>query len=226
MTYLLVTKTDDISSNTIDLISKLWEREVGLEEIYKNPDFHIIDPKEENSIGIDEIKNLQEEMKFKPYQERVQIAAILQSKKLTHQAQNAFLKTLEESPDTSVYILICRNEKDLLPTIVSRSKKLYSKEKKDEDISYEKTCFEDKNLIECFNTFEDISKDKFATLMYLDTYLNTLQKELKDGIKDGTDVRVITRKISLVNKTRYQVEANGNRRLLLENLYLQIRYTI
>jgi DNA polymerase III delta prime subunit len=164
-------------------------------------------------------------MQFKPFQERVQIAMILDAKKLTTQAQNAFLKTLEDSSDTTIYILVAGNEKELLPTIVSRSKKVYSKSVKEKGNKKleEEVCFGNDDLIYCFSVFEKIAKDKTKTLEYLDTYLNTLQEELRNGIKEGISIEDITEKISLVNITKGQVNANGNRRLLLENLYLQIR---
>jgi DNA polymerase-3 subunit delta' len=185
----------------------------------------MIDGREKNSIGIEEIKELQEEMRYKPFQEKVQIALILDAKKLTTQAQNAFLKTLEDSSDTTIYLLQVRNEKNLLPTIISRSKKIYSKakEEKRKENSKIEMCFTSDDLIYCFSVFENIAKDKIVTLEYLDTYLNSLQEELRNGIKKGIDIDDITEKISLVNITKGQVNANGNRRLLLENLYLQIQ---
>lgn len=226
MTYLAITQNFDIDSdNTRKLISKLWGRKIDIKGINNNPDFHMIDAREENSIGIEEIKNLQSEMRYKPFQEKVQIALIWDAKKLTIQAQNAFLKTLEDSPDTTAYILTVANEKNLLPTIVSRSKKIYfkTKRKKKESKLTTDICFENSDLIFCFSTFEKIAKDKIETLEYLDTYLNTLQEQLRNGIKKGIDIEDITQKISLVTTTKARVNANGNRRLLLENLYLQIQ---
>jgi transcriptional regulator len=84
-------------------------------------------------------------------------------------------------------------------------------------------CFDNEDLIYCFSVFEKVAKDKIETLRYLGRYLNSLQNQLRDGIKKGIDIDDVTKKISLVNTTKEQVKANGNRRLLLENLYLQIQ---
>ncbi|MDD2269995.1 MAG: hypothetical protein PHG60_00165 [Candidatus Dojkabacteria bacterium] len=226
MTYLVITQQNDITDDrTKELISSLWSKEINPKTILNNPDFHIIDGRLENSIGIEEVKLLQEDMQYKPFQEKVQVAVILDAKKLTIQAQNAFLKTLEESSDSTVYILLVGNEKDLLPTIVSRSKKLYSKTKmvrKSSD-SGDEMCFENNDLIYCFSLFEQIAKDKAESLDYLDKYLDSLQERLRSGIKKGISIEDITQRISLVNTTMRQINANGNRRLLLENLYLQIQ---
>jgi hypothetical protein len=226
MTYLIVTRKisiDDDSTN--ELISKLWGRDIDTTVLRNNPDFHIINPQDINSIGIEQIKELQAEMRYKPFQERVQIAVILDARKLTVQAQNAFLKTLEDSPDTTVYILLTENEKNLLPTIVSRSKKLYSKAKAEGKVEKEniEMCFESDDLVYCFSVFEKLAKDKQKTLEYLDRYLDSLHNQLKNGIKKNTDIEDITERISLVNITKGRIRANGNRRLLLENLYLQIQ---
>lgn len=226
MTYLVITAQNNISDDsTKALISTLWGKEIDKKSLLNNPDFHMIDGRKENSIGIEEIKELQEEMRYKPFQEKVQIALILDAKKLTIQAQNAFLKTLEDSSDTTIYILLTGNEKDLLPTITSRSKKLFSKAKAEvgEKKNVAEMCFTNDDLVYCFSVFEKVAKDKIETLEYLDTYLDSLQEELRNGIKRGSDIDRITDKISLVNITKGQVNANGNRRLLLENLYLQIR---
>ena len=226
MTYLVITQQNDINNDSLkDLMSSLWDKKINPESIVNNPDFHILDGREQNSIGIEEVKLLQKEMRYKSFQEKVQIALVLDAKKLTVQAQNAFLKTLEDSSDSTVYILVVRNEKDLLPTIVSRSKKIYSKvkEEKKETNSQKEICFKSDDLIYCFGIFEEIAKDKIATLEYLDRYLDSLQENLKNGIKKGFDIRDITERISLVNITKGQINANGNRRLLLENLYLQIQ---
>ena len=225
MTYLVITTQNNLSDNTLNsLVKKLWEREIDLKDIESNPDFHLVDGRYTNSIGIEEIKDLQEEMKYRPFQEKIQIALILDAKKLTVQAQNAFLKTLEDSSDYTAYILLAQNERDLLPTIISRSKKLYSKSIKDnsEIDDQPDICFENEDMIYCFSVFEKISKDKIDTLNYLDKYLNSLQEELRNRIKKGTDIDDTANKISLVNITKGQINANGNRRLLLENLYLQI----
>ncbi len=226
MTYLVITQQQNTHSEIIlNLISKLWEKETTSEKLDLNPDIHILDGREINSIGIEEVKNLQEDMQFKPFQERVQIAIIIDAKKLTTQAQNAFLKTLEESSDSTAYILLVNNEKDLLPTIISRSKKVYAIENHDktEGKDIKEFCFELKNLIEAFSKIESLSKDKIKSIEYLEQYLLTLQKILRQSIKEGRNSSEIAQKISLVNITKGQILANGNRRLLFENLYLQIQ---
>ena len=131
MTYLIVGRDrNNIYTTLIPLLSKLWEREITKEEVFdsNNPDIHILDGSNLSSIGIEDIKGLQKEMVFSPFKETTQIAYILNAEKLTVQAQNSLLKTLEESSGKTAYILTTSNEKDLLPTVLSRCLKLYSTE--------------------------------------------------------------------------------------------------
>ena len=53
---------------------------------------------------------------------------------MTMQAQNSFLKTLEEPPQNSIIILITNNENSFLSTIKSRCTKIFFEELKEEDI--------------------------------------------------------------------------------------------
>ena len=73
-----------------------------------------------NTIGIDEIRDLQKKLSLKPYGPGPKIAIINNAQNLTTEAQNAFLKTLEESPKNSQIILSAPTSEVLLPTVVSR----------------------------------------------------------------------------------------------------------
>jgi|SRR3990167_2408878 len=83
-----------------------------------NPDLLVIDP--EKRVGIGAVRFLEKFLQRKPYQEPVKTVVIARADKLTLPAQQALLKTLEEPPAHSQIILLCSNENQLLPTIVSR----------------------------------------------------------------------------------------------------------
>ncbi|MBC7197069.1 MAG: DNA polymerase III subunit [Deferribacterales bacterium] len=73
-----------------------------------------------DSIGIDEIKELREIAFLSPYRGMYKFFLINDAHKMTHQAANAFLKTLEEPPENTIFILITHLPEKLLPTIQSR----------------------------------------------------------------------------------------------------------
>lgn len=85
-----------------------------------NPDFIILDKGEGASIGIAEVRSLQESLSLKPFQEAKKTALIKEAQDLTTEAQNALLKTLEEPNATTLIILTAPDTFWLYPTIVSR----------------------------------------------------------------------------------------------------------
>lgn len=81
-------------------------------------DRFILTPKD--SIGIDEIRSLQEYIRYGAHYLKYLIVIIHQAHLLTDKAANAFLKTLEEPPERVIFILNTNNVSNMLPTIRSR----------------------------------------------------------------------------------------------------------
>ena len=84
-----------------------------------NPDFNIIEP-DGNSIKIEQIREIQRRVAEKPIISSRKIYIINDSDKMTKEAQNCLLKTLEEPPEYITIILIGTNENAFLSTIKSR----------------------------------------------------------------------------------------------------------
>jgi|AntRauTorckE6833_2_1112554.scaffolds.fasta_scaffold00771_11 DNA polymerase-3 subunit delta' len=94
-----------------------------------HPDFFKIEVQEDHSsILIEQIREMQKEINYKPYESDYKIYIINQAEKMSLEAQNSLLKTLEDPPDYAVIILTNEQKKDLIPTIVSRCQevKLYN----------------------------------------------------------------------------------------------------
>lgn len=84
-----------------------------------NPDFLEIFP-DGNSIKIAQMREMQEKVYQKPIVSDKKVFIIDQVEKMTEEAQNSLLKTLEEPPEHMVIILITSNENKLLNTVKSR----------------------------------------------------------------------------------------------------------
>lgn len=90
-----------------------------------HPDIINITHEKPNSIGIEDIRSqLIDDVAIKPYCSSYKIYIISEAEKLTLQAQNALLKTIEEPPAYVVVLLLTNNMDALLPTITSRCVKL------------------------------------------------------------------------------------------------------
>jgi len=93
-----------------------------------HPDILIVEPevidkngvKKELAISIDQARKIQHQMSLFPYQADYKIVLINQAEKMTIEASNCLLKTLEEPFGQAILILITTDRQLLLPTIVSR----------------------------------------------------------------------------------------------------------
>ena len=86
-----------------------------------NPDLIWVGHEKPSSIGVDDVRErLVGDIQVKPYNGRYKVYIIDEAEKLTAQAQNAILKTIEEPPAYSVIIFLTNNDEIFLPTIISR----------------------------------------------------------------------------------------------------------
>jgi len=72
------------------------------------------------AIGIDQIREIQREASLKPYEGSSRVLIFDGAGRMTEEAANSLLKTLEEPPDQVILLLLAHDESAVLPTIVSR----------------------------------------------------------------------------------------------------------
>jgi len=84
-----------------------------------SPDLKIIEPIK-SSIKIEQIREMRKEIGLKPFKNKKKIYIIDKAEKMTLEASNCLLKTIEEPPYYAIIILICSKADPILPTIVSR----------------------------------------------------------------------------------------------------------
>ena len=100
-----------------------------------HPDIIYVTHEKPNSIGIEDIREqLIGDVAIKPYIGPHKIYIVDEAEKMTVQAQNALLKTIEEPPAYAVILLLVNNGGSLLPTISSRCVTLNFKPVRDEVI--------------------------------------------------------------------------------------------
>ena len=96
-------------------VSKILNKEVSKEHIdainYRN---------NKASIGVSEVRDIIEEVNKRPYEGDKKVVIIYNAEKLTIQAQNALLKTIEEPPNGVYIFLLTTNLEFILDTIKSR----------------------------------------------------------------------------------------------------------
>lgn len=199
-----------------------------------------------------------------------QIFIIENIERMRTEAQNAFLKTLEEPPKGTIFILTCDQPDKILNTIFSRTRnywfssidtkeiEAYLKEnhpqesaenwiqlfsgkigliikslsdeaflnKMKEIHSITKDLFESKSLNAKFKEIEKIQKEPNDLKYLLNFCENYIQKELHLSIQNKQNSKKINDWVNLfevLEKTRYFIERNVNKKLALENFAIAIQ---
>jgi hypothetical protein len=112
----------EISVNILSL-NEQKQRAENKKKILSHPDLIILELEGKNkSISIDEVREATSRINLKPYKAKKKVLIINQAYKMTEQAQNAFLKTLEEPPKDTVIFLLSKEVIGLLDTLKSRCK--------------------------------------------------------------------------------------------------------
>lgn len=98
-----------------------------------HPDIIRLTHEKPNTIGVDDIRGqINNDVGIKPYSSPYKVYIVNEAEKMTVQAQNAILKTLEEPPEYAVIMLLTTNVNSLLPTVLSRCVVLNMKPVSDE----------------------------------------------------------------------------------------------
>ena len=85
------------------------------------PDIVYVSHEKPNTVGVEDIRaQINGDIGVKPYSSPYKIYIMNEGEKMTVQAQNALLKTLEEPPEYVVILILTTQLEALLPTILSR----------------------------------------------------------------------------------------------------------
>lgn len=168
------------------------------------------------SIKIDDIRKLQHKISLKPHSSNYKIAILENCENMTVEASNALLKTIEEPPSKSIIFLIVKDERELLPTVLSRCFKVNigagEVEIDEADIKLFDS-IKNFNVKEKFDLANDLSKKDIEEIF--EKWLIIIrQKKFKN--KQYIDLA------KLIYQYRKILKYNINQRLLIENILLEI----
>lgn len=100
---------------------------------HNQPDIIKVTHEKPNTISVEDIREqINGDIAIKPYSSQYKVYIMNEGEKMTIQAQNALLKTLEEPPEYAVIIILTTKAEALLPTILSRCVVLNMKPVSDE----------------------------------------------------------------------------------------------
>ena len=87
-------------------------------------DLLVVKPGESGTIKIDQIREAIDRSSYRPFEGRRRVVIIDDADALMPEVQNALLKTLEEPPPASTFVLVTARPDLLLPTVRSRCQQL------------------------------------------------------------------------------------------------------
>lgn len=174
---------------------------------------------EESNIGVETVRKAQSFLSTHPVSREEKLLIIEEAEKLTIEAQNALLKTLEEPPAKASIYLLTINSDLLLPTVLSRClitnlPSVLPTREGEWDKVLEK--LEQADLGERMELASKVAKGRDETISSLESLLVS-QRELiissKSSLKDTHRVRATMEAIK-------KLKANTNVRLVIENLLI------
>ncbi len=88
------------------------------------PDVLIVGPGESGSIKIEQVRDVVAQTAYRPFEGRRRVIIVDEADAMGTDAQDALLKSLEEPPPLSVFVLVSARPDTLLPTVRSRCSRL------------------------------------------------------------------------------------------------------
>ena len=89
-----------------------------------HPDVIVVQPGETGTIKIEQVRDVIDRAGYRPFEARRRVVIIDEADAMLAAAQSALLKTLEEPPSASIFILVSSLPDSLLPTVRSRCPRL------------------------------------------------------------------------------------------------------
>jgi DNA polymerase-3 subunit delta' len=87
-------------------------------------DVLVVEPGDSGSITVDQVREAIDRTAYRPFEGRKRVVIVDEADRLVGPAQNALLKTLEEPPAASMFVLVTGRPDLLLPTVRSRCQQL------------------------------------------------------------------------------------------------------
>lgn len=203
--------------------------EKGTEEAKKlsaneKVDIFDLDIIEFENLGIEEIRQIQKKLFLKPFKGEKKSLVLVLSGNVSDEAQNSMLKMLEEPPLSSLIFIVARNHSNFLPTILSRVKVIELKEERITD----KKLFDEITKIQtngdALTLAQNLSKDKIKAIEWIEDLILSARERMIEIVDNKTEALVLNKIINKLTLAHYDLKnTNTNARLILENLFLDIK---
>jgi DNA polymerase III delta prime subunit len=207
----------------VEIVNSQTNKDFGkVKDLSEKADIKIVELKEdEKTIGISQTREGVKFLQERPFSYEKKFLIILDAEKLTVQAQNSLLKTLEEPPLYALILLSSKTRNSLLETVVSRCRML--------PVKKDRECL----VVENSNSLEKILKMDFGKRLEIASEISKEEKEtilelLECWVEEGRELILKKPKdenrlknIKRIMQIKKDLEnSNVNQRLSIEALVL------
>ena len=191
--------------------ARIYAKEINSESVQnlENPDysFNIFEIDAASNNKTDDIRDLIEKVRIPPQIGKYKVYIIDEVHMLSKQAENAFLKTLEEPPPHIVFILATTEKNKILPTILSRCQIYDFNRIKDSEIN---------------NCLKDICKKE--GFEFEDEAVSIISRKSDGSLRDS--LTILDRIVSFTNKNITTEKTSALLNILDNESYLNISKNI
>ena len=186
------------------------------------PDVHWIgQDTKAKSIKIEEIRNLISEASLKPFEGNAKIFLFPRAHRLTPDAANAFLKTLEEPAPSTTFVLQVESKSQVLDTLRSRCFEIrfYSEEEKTNPLALDEIF--QAGWIGWLDQYQNVQRAELLES------LGSLMESLRERMTHSPDKLPISLEhyveaIEKISETKEALEHNVNQKLALTRLAVHL----
>ncbi len=190
-----------------------------------HPDFLRIRP-DGASIRISQVRDLISTLSVRPFEGGRRAVVIFLAEAMTAQAQNCLLKTLEDPPSGTAFLLLCERPLMLLSTICSRCMTLPAPKQVRDDTALLADDFLDKlrstrNVLDVAETFP---KDRTSFFSHCTKLLDGLDSLIHRAVVTlDASAMPLQRCVLYVNRTQSMLEHNVSAAMCAQWLCIQIK---
>jgi len=161
---------------------------------------------------------------LKPYESSRKVCIVLDAERLTEEAANAFLKTLEEPPQHTVFLLLVENRTHLLETIQSRCFEVRIGGAAVLPAHRGVASIDAMPVKEIFDSYPAMQKEqlkrKLENLMLLAR--EKIEQIISSETPDDSKARIWLEALDLVYDSKMALEANSNQKLMVTRLAMRL----
>ncbi|MBI3307359.1 MAG: hypothetical protein HYZ84_06125 [Candidatus Omnitrophica bacterium] len=185
---------------------------------------------EAKSVKIEEIRETKSRAALRPYEGKWKVFIFPEADRLTPEAQNALLKTLEEPPEHSLFILLVENKNHLFETVQSRSFEIRLRPGEDggsetavrvEDIIASLGAGKWEDFLE---KYQAVPRAELQNV--LDGLLDHFERSIKRSADDYQKLAALVSAVGHVVEGKEALDENANQKLALTRLAMRLRKTI